>query len=165
MNIEWPYLTPHFKFDEVTVTSNADLQQRNRDYAMGVLKDLTATCELLEVIRAEVGPLLVHSGYRCPALNLATPGASPRSQHMLGQAADISMVGVQDFDHVDDLFQRTRALFKREKVGFGQLIREEKNNSVWVHVSLGAPWRDVSRCGQVLVMENGLYKMVERLLY
>lgn len=162
---EWPMLTDHFSFQEMTVTSRADLQERNRDYAMGVLKDLTATAELLEVLRAEVGPIVVHSGYRCPALNLMTPGSSPRSQHMLGQAADISLGGAQTFERVDWLFQKARALFARNKVGFGQLIREQKNDSVWVHVSLGAPWREAAKCGQVLVMENGLYRTVEVLLY
>ena len=35
-------------------------------------------------------PILVNSGYRCEALNAAV-GGSPRSQHRLGQAADIRL--------------------------------------------------------------------------
>lgn len=43
----------------------------------------------LEALRAEVGrPLQIISGYRCPQHNRAVGGA-PRSQHVLGRAADI----------------------------------------------------------------------------
>ncbi len=45
--------------------------------------------EVAEYLRAQCGPLKVHSGYRCTAHNKAV-GGSPRSQHMLGRALDIS---------------------------------------------------------------------------
>ena len=45
--------------------------------------------KLLEAIREKVGePVYVTSGYRCEAHNKAV-GGKPKSQHMLGNAADI----------------------------------------------------------------------------
>lgn len=44
--------------------------------------------DLLEDIRAATGPIYVTSGYRCPKHNTEC-GGKPRSQHMLGNAADI----------------------------------------------------------------------------
>lgn len=48
----------------------------------------------LEDVRAKFGlPVAVNSGYRCPEHN-ANVGGSPRSQHMLGTAADIYIKGI-----------------------------------------------------------------------
>ena len=48
--------------------------------------------QLLEAIREKTGPITVVSGYRCPAHNKAVGGARS-SQHMLGTAADIQILG------------------------------------------------------------------------
>ena len=55
------------------------------------LQWLRRLCErTLQPLRDDLGvPILVNSGYRSPALNAALPGSSRRSQHCLGQAADI----------------------------------------------------------------------------
>ena len=46
---------------------------------------------VLDPVREAYGkPIYVNSGYRCPKHNEAVGGV-PRSQHMLGQAADISL--------------------------------------------------------------------------
>ena len=46
---------------------------------------------VLDPVRDEYGkPIYVNSGYRCAKHNAAVGGV-PRSQHMLGQAADISV--------------------------------------------------------------------------
>ena len=63
---------------------------------------------LLEKIRALLGrPVTILSGYRCEAHNKAC-GGKPRSQHLLGNAADIKVAGmgahaVHQFltDHLD----------------------------------------------------------------
>lgn len=44
----------------------------------------------LEMSIRAVGPLKVHSGYRCPAHNAAV-GGEAQSRHMVGDAADISV--------------------------------------------------------------------------
>src|SRR5690554_4446602 len=50
--------------------------------------------ERLEALRARIGmPIQVNSGYRCPEHNRAVGGA-PKSQHMLGTAADIAVAGM-----------------------------------------------------------------------
>jgi len=49
--------------------------------------------EALEAFRSAVGkPVTVNSAYRCPEHNKAVGGA-PNSQHVLGQAADVSVKG------------------------------------------------------------------------
>jgi uncharacterized protein YcbK (DUF882 family) len=55
-----------------------------------VVHNLAALCEHLENLRARVGtPLVILSGYRCPAHNQAVGGAS-LSQHVQGLAADVA---------------------------------------------------------------------------
>lgn len=50
--------------------------------------------ELLEELRAHFGkPVVISSGYRCPAHN-ARVGGAKHSQHMRGTAADVKVVGV-----------------------------------------------------------------------
>lgn len=43
---------------------------------------------VLEIFRGKTGPLVVNDAYRCPTHNREVGGA-PRSQHMLGIAADV----------------------------------------------------------------------------
>lgn len=48
----------------------------------------------LQIIRDYIGlPMIVNSGYRSPQHNKAV-GGSPASQHLLGKAADIRVVGM-----------------------------------------------------------------------
>ena len=57
--------------------------------AVAALHDLIG--HLLDPLReAWGGPVAVNSGYRSPALNAAVGGA-PRSRHMYGEAADITV--------------------------------------------------------------------------
>ena len=45
----------------------------------------------LDLLRAALGaPITITSGWRCEAHNAATPGASARSYHLQGRAADIT---------------------------------------------------------------------------
>jgi uncharacterized protein YcbK (DUF882 family) len=56
----------------------------------GVVKLSPELLDMLEEMReAWGGPLVITSGYRCPAHNRAVGGA-PRSLHLSGAAADIS---------------------------------------------------------------------------
>jgi len=150
-------LSPHFSFEELTVTRNASLQEKNRIEAQAFknsLKSLAIT--LLEPIRHD-RPLVVKSAFRCPDLNGATPGSSKTSQHMKGEAADIHREG----QSIDDLFQEIRMFLKINGVSFGQLIKEEAQRDYgvvqWVHISLGEGYREPSKCGQILIMKNGIY--------
>lgn len=52
-----------------------------------------ALLQKLQELRDRIGlPIRINSGYRTPAHNKAI-GGSPKSQHMLGKAADISVNG------------------------------------------------------------------------
>lgn len=55
----------------------------------GRIRYLRATLETLELLRTDVGPIQVVSGYRCPVNNAAVGGAAD-SQHMMGSACDLN---------------------------------------------------------------------------
>ena len=75
--------------------------------------------------------VIVNSGYRGKLLNAAVGGATT-SQHCFGEAADIEIAGISNYD---------LAVWIRDNVTFDQLILEFANNlsvdpnSGWVHVS------------------------------
>ncbi len=71
------------------------------------------------------GPIVVNSGFRCKELNQAIGGA-PNSQHITGQAADIT-TGSQESNK--ELFEKIR----KSNIPFDQLIDE--SNYSWVHIS------------------------------
>ena len=57
---------------------------------------------ILDRIRDAVGqPVIINSGYRCPAHN-ADVGGAPDSQHLYGSAADITYDGV-DVEKLTDI--------------------------------------------------------------
>ena len=90
----------------------------------------TLVTQLLDPIRAAWGsPITVNSGYRSPALNSAVGGV-PTSQHVKGEAADITVGSTADNKR---LFDKIVELQKAGRIAFDQLI-DEKNYS-WVHVS------------------------------
>lgn len=159
-------LSDHFGFNELTVTNNAALQSQNREEAAKepVISCLRATAALLERLRARLGAIIANSAFRCPALNGATAGSSKTSQHMLGQAADIRQ-GEATPETMQALFKAVLAVLIEDRITFGQLIYEEAKRdygvSCWVHVSLGTPFRDPAKCGQVLMMKDGVYTLIQ----
>ena len=74
-----------FTLDELTRTDTG-LPNVPSGQSVANLQSLVAS--ILDPLRAEVGPLLVTSGYRSPEVNAAVGGSSS-SQHLKGQAADI----------------------------------------------------------------------------
>lgn len=70
-------------------------------------------------------PIIVNSGYRCPKLNAAV-GGSATSQHMKGEAADIT---AGDPTKNKELFD----MIERSAIPFDQLIDEKGYR--WIHVS------------------------------
>ena len=70
-------------------------------------------------------PIIVNSGYRCPKLNAAV-GGSATSQHMKGEAADIT---AGDPTKNKELFD----MIAQSAIPFDQLIDEK--NYRWIHVS------------------------------
>lgn len=81
---------------------------------------------VLDPIRRMWGkPIIVNSGYRCPKLNAAI-GGSATSQHMKGEAADIT---AGDPTKNKELFD----MIAQSAIPFDQLIDEK--NYHWIHVS------------------------------
>jgi len=85
---------------------------------------------ILERVRAAFGkPVMINSGYRSPELCEAI-GSKPTSQHCDGEAADIEIYGVSNYD---------LAKYIENNLNFDQLILEcwdgVQPNSGWVHVS------------------------------
>lgn len=80
-------------------------------------------------VRDHFGPTIITSGYRSPELNEAI-GGSESSQHMLGQAVDLEVIGVSTIDV---------ARWIDANLEYDQLILEfytrGQINSGWVHVS------------------------------
>lgn len=47
--------------------------------------------DLLQSVRDEVGfPFVINSGFRCKKRNAELPSSSPKSQHLVGKAVDVS---------------------------------------------------------------------------
>ena len=147
-------MSRHFALAELLVTSRREFAAAQRSAAEGppiaaALDELMR--KILDPIRDHVGgPVRVTSGLRCAALNAATPGASPTSQHVLGQAADIVVPYWTDAQ----LRELWAWVAFRSGLPFGQVIHEDRRpgaeGGAWLHVSLGAPWRAAARCGQAL---------------
>ena len=142
-------LTQHFSFEELTRTGKADLQDANRREARDYIDRLKLVAQMLEVIRAKFGPVRVTSGFRGPAVNAAVGGSSS-SQHSKGEAADIVCPAVT----VDELH---RWIVVESGIAFGQCILEKPPGSAWLHISLGAPYRDPKKCGESLYFDGKTY--------
>ena len=88
------------------------------------------TLALLDPLRELWGkPIYVNSGYRSPELN-KTVGGVANSQHMKGQAADITTGNTASN-------RKLFALIRDGGFDFDQLIDEA--NGTWIHVSYVSP--------------------------
>lgn len=116
----------YFTIEEMTKSSTATAKGiDNTPSEEGVLKLQKLIEAVLDPLREWYGkPIKINSGYRCEALNKAIGGAKS-SQHMLGEAADITVGSKEEnkklFDYIKDNLE------------FDQLINE--SNFSWVHVS------------------------------
>ena len=89
---------------------------------------------ILQPIREEWNkPITVNSGYRCKALNDKV-GGSKTSQHLRGDAADITTGNVSDNKK---LFHLIIDMCQQKKVTYGQLIDEYGYK--WLHISNPIP--------------------------
>lgn len=160
-------ISKYFTFEDFTKTSNAKLQIQNRNEALSFTEPITATAKLMDGIQDSLGlPLDIHSGFRCPALNGSTAGSSKKSQHMKGEACDFMVKGVDGEAALNEIFNDVLTYLIGDGIQFGQLIRESAQRSygtvVWLHLSLGAPWRDIAVCGQVLTMKDSIYTLLKQ---
>lgn len=117
----------YFTITELSQSSTAIQKGIDNTPNPDIIKNLESLVEhILDPLREKFGkPIIVNSGYRCPALNKAV-GGSKTSHHMTGLAADITGGSVA----------RNRILFsliQELDLPFDQLIDEK--NYKWIHVS------------------------------
>ncbi len=119
----------YFTIKELTRSTTAQLRGIDNTPSQQVINKLTALVEnVLDPLREAWGaPIHVNSGYRCAALNKAVGGV-PTSQHILGEAADIT-VGTRAQN------QRLYALLRQLDLPVDQAINE--HDFRWIHVSYG----------------------------
>lgn len=114
-------LTTNFSLAELTATNT----RVDNTPPQEVIHHLIALAEkVLQPARERYGkPITINSGYRSPAVNARVGGASS-SQHLTGQAADITAGSKEE----------NRKLFAiLETMDFDQLIDEK--GLTWIHVS------------------------------
>jgi len=124
-------LSKHFTLREFTKSQTAErkgiINEPNEDQ----IEFMEQLCEnVLEKIRSAFAkPININSGYRTVALCEAI-GSKSTSQHCKGQAADIEIYGVSNYE---------LAKYIEKNLNFDQLILEcwdgVDPNSGWVHVS------------------------------
>lgn len=122
-------LTEHFALREFVISATAirhGIDNTPPDDAVARLETLCRA--VLEPLRQRFGVIRVTSGYRSAEVNRLVGGAA-RSQHLSGEAADISIgsleVGRKMYDYV------------RTRLDFDQLIfeRNRKTGARWLHIS------------------------------
>lgn len=140
--------------EELTTTEHRAFVEKNKVLSKRQIKKLRTLCKkFLEPIRKKWGPVIIHSGYRCPELNRAI-GGSPNSQHTLCEAADFHVLGYASGKKLLEVFNW---IYKKSKLPFGQLIYELAS---WIHLSMGEPYRPKNLSRQVLVYKNGKYEKI-----
>ncbi|MDD6895420.1 MAG: D-Ala-D-Ala carboxypeptidase family metallohydrolase [Prevotellaceae bacterium] len=128
-------LTPHFSLEEFVRSATA--QAKGIDNSLNptakadqaVIRNLKTLSEnILEPLRDHVcQPIVISSGYRCPALNNAV-GGSKTSQHLTGEACDIHIPSI--------ILGKQWMEWIMDNTTFDQLIWERNSAGVhWIHVS------------------------------
>lgn len=117
----------YFTIAELTASATAEKRGIDNTPSLSVKANLTALVDnVLDPLREAYGhPIRVTSGYRCSELNSAVGGVS-NSQHLIGEAADITAGSVAANG-------RLWQLIKRLDLPIDQVIDERGLR--WIHVS------------------------------
>ena len=124
----------YFTIRELTKSATATRKGIDNTPTKKIEKSLIALINnVLDPLREKWGaPIRVSSGYRCPKLNKVIGGAAG-SQHMKGEAADITSLS----DSREDNMKLLQCLLN-SGIDFDQVISEDvdaKNRPNWIHVS------------------------------
>ena len=121
-------LTDHFTLEEFERSETAHRLGIDNQVPAYLIPAVRTLCvEVLEPLRQAMDrPILITSGYRCPALNRAVSGQA-NSQHLRGEAADIWLPSIPE----GQVWYR----WLMNNVNLDQLIWERQGNRRWIHVS------------------------------
>lgn len=127
-------LSPHFKLGELCKSATAERLGIDNGPPPHVLQNLRRLAVELEKIRDLTGkPLVIHSGYRSPALN-ARVGGSKNSYHMLGCAADFDPPAGMSHDELQ------HAIEDAAHINFDLVLEEKaKDGAHWLHFQVARP--------------------------
>ena len=137
-------ITKNFTLSELTYSDTAKKKNLDNMPSQTEYNNMKTLCEkVLQPIRDHFDkPLIINSCYRGKQLNEAVGGAKT-SQHCKGQAADIEIKGMSNYD---------LACWIRDNMEFDQLILEFTDNikndinAGWVHVSYVSPSQNRKQC-------------------
>ena len=121
----------YFNLSELSASASAERLAIDNTPPRAAQRMLTILVEqLLDPIRRRYGaPIIVTSGYRCPALNTAVGGVA-NSHHIVGCAADIT---TGSFENNTMLFALIIDMQTTHAIRFTQLIAEKDYR--WLHIS------------------------------
>ena len=115
-------LTENFSLEELTHTDHREFDNTPNDVE---LNNLTRLAEFLEQVRTLLGkPIFINSAFRSKLVNDAV-GSKDTSQHRIGCAADLRVVGMTPDEVV-------KAIIASD-LNFDQIIREFDR---WTHISI-----------------------------
>lgn len=123
-------LTEHFSLEEFERSTTAIRLGIDNSIPAPAIDKIKNLCQqVLEPLRMKVNePVIITSGYRCPALNKIV-GGSITSQHLKGEACDI---------YLSDLLKLKQWFTLLMDGEFDQLILERASKTsshYWIHVS------------------------------
>ena len=133
-------LSPHFTLAELTRTDHREFDNTPDQSS---IENLTRLADLLEQVREAVKgrPVVINSGYRSEAVNKAV-GSSDKSQHRIGCAADIRVLGFTPNQVVKAVIAAG--------IPFDQVIREFDS---WTHISVPST-KEMTPRKQALIIDR-----------
>jgi hypothetical protein len=134
-------LSEHFSLEELTHTDHREFDNTPND---AELANLTRLAEFLELVRALLGkPIFINSAFRSKLVNDAC-GSRDSSQHRLGTAVDIRVVGMTPNEVVQTVIA--------SDLGYDQIIREFDR---WTHISIPNSIHNAPRKQALIIDKQG----------
>ncbi len=129
-------LSEHFTLGEMTRTKTRIENVPNE----GQVENLKWLCRWLEMLRSEWNkrygdgddPIIITSAFRCKAVNEAV-GGSPKSNHLLGCAADIRCAGIEQALRYATIILD---ISDEGQEPFDELIIEKSGSAYWLHFAV-----------------------------
>jgi len=134
-------LSEHFSLEELTHTDHREFDNTPNDVE---LSNLTRLAEFLEQVRTLLGkPIFINSAFRSKLVNDAV-GSKDTSQHRIGCAADLRVVGMTPDEVV-------KAIIASD-LNFDQIIREFDR---WTHLSIPNSIHNLPRKQALIIDKSG----------